>query len=67
MAGALSVFAGPEAGVEANGNKVGDVVGSGVGGGSCLDDDGVHDYQGGGFLSSDRGIFEPVCLELPIS
>ena len=50
VAGALRVFAGPEAQVEANGDQVGDVVGSGVGGGIYLGDDGVHDYQGGGLF-----------------
>ena len=65
MAGALRIFSGPEAEVEANGEQVGDVVGYGVGGGSCLVDDGVHDSQGGGRVLSDGGIFEPVGLELP--
>ena len=65
VAGALRVFTIPEAEVEANGDQVGDVVGSGVGGGSCRGDDGVHNSQGGGLFSSDKGIFEPVGLELP--
>ena len=43
VAGALSVFTGPEAEVEASGDQVGDVVGSSDGGGSCLGDDGVQD------------------------
>ena len=34
VAGALCVFTGPEAEVEANGDQVGDMVGPGVGGGS---------------------------------
>ena len=42
MAGALRVFAGPEVEVEADGDQIGDVVGSGVRGGSCLGDNGVH-------------------------
>ena len=64
MAGALRVFAGPEAEVEANSYQVGDVVVSGVGGGSCIGDDGVPDSQGGGLFLSDGGIFVPVGLEL---
>ena len=40
------------------------MVGSGVGGGSCLGDDGVHDFQESGFFSSDRGVFEALGLEL---
>ena len=65
MNSTFRVFAGPEAEVEANGDQVGDVVGSGVGGGSCHGDNGLHDSQGDGLLSSDGGIFEPVGLELP--
>ena len=65
VVGALCVFAGPEAEVEVNGDQFDDVVGSGVGGVSCLSDDGVHDSQGGGLFSSGRGVFEPVGLELP--
>ena len=38
---------------------------SGVGKGSCLGDDGVHDSQGDGIFSLGGGIFEPVGLELP--
>ena len=64
MAGALRVFEGTEVEVDANNDQVGNVVGSGVGGGSCLSNDGVHDSQGDGLVSSDRGIFEPICLEL---
>ena len=64
MAGALCVFAGQEAEVEANGDQVGNVVGSGVVGGSCRGDNGVHNSQGGGFFLSDVGVFEPVGLEL---
>ena len=41
------------------------MVGSGVGGGRCLGDDGVHNSQGDGLFLSDGGIFEPVGLELP--
>ena len=37
---ALRVFTGPEAKVEANGDQVGNVVGSGIRGGSCLGNDG---------------------------
>ena len=62
--GTLFVFAGPEAEVEANGDQVGDMVGSGVRGGSCCGNDGVHDYQGCGFFSSGGGILKPVGLEL---
>ena len=65
MAGALRVFTGPEAEVEANGDQVGDVAGSGVGGGSCLGDDGLDDPEGGCLFSSDWGIFEAVGLEFP--
>ena len=64
VAVALRVFTGPEAEVEADGDQVGHVVNSGVRGGSCLGDDGVHDSQGGGLFSLDGGIFEPVGLEL---
>ena len=64
VAGAFRVFAEPEAEVEANGDQVCGVVGSGVRGGSCLRDDGVHDSRGEGLFSSDGGIFEPVGLEL---
>ena len=65
MAGALYVFTGPEAEVEANGYQVGNVVGSGVRVGSCHGNDGVHNLQGGGLFLSDGGIFEPVGLEFP--
>ena len=65
VAGALCVFAGPETKVEANGDQVGNVVGSGVVGGSCRGDDGVYDSQGGGLFLLEGGIFEPVGLELP--
>ena len=40
------------------------MVVSGVGGGSCLGDDVLHDSKGGGLFSSDRGIFEPIGLEV---
>ena len=62
--GALRVFAGLQAEVEANGDQVGDVVGSGVGGCSCLGDNGVNDSKGGGLFLSDKGIFEAVGPEL---
>ena len=65
MAGSLRVFERPEAEVEANGDRVDDVVGSGVVGDSCRCDNGVHDSQGGGLFSSDRGVLEPVGIELP--
>ena len=65
MAGALRVFVGPEEEVEANGDQVGKVVGSGIGGDNCLGDNGVQDSKWDGLFSSDRGIFEPVYLELP--
>ena len=41
------------------------VVGSGVGGGSCLGNNGLHDSQGGGLFLLDWGIFEAVRLKLP--
>ena len=63
MPGALRVFTGPQVEVEANGYQVRDVVGSGVGGGICLGDDGLHDSKGDGVFLSERGIFEPVDLE----
>ena len=65
VAGALCVFAGLHAEVEANGDQVGDVAGSGVGGGSCLGDDGLDDPEGGCLFSSDWGIFEAVGLKFP--
>ena len=65
VAGALRVFAGPESEAEAAGDQVGNVVGYGGGGGRCLGNYGVHDSQGDCLFSSDRGIFEPVGLELP--
>ena len=64
MAGALRVFVGPEAELEASGDQVSDVVGSGVGGGSCLSNYGGHDSQGGGLFLLDGGIFDPIGLEL---
>ena len=42
---ALCVFTGSQAEVETNGDQVGDVVGLGVGGGSCLSDDGLDDPE----------------------
>ena len=65
VASAPSVFVGTEAEVEANGDQVGDVMGSGVRGGSCRSNNGVHDYQGDGLSSFDRWIFKPVGLEFP--
>ena len=65
MAGALRVFTGSEAEVEYNGDQVGDMVGSGVRGGSCLGEDGLENPEGDCLFSSDRGIFEAVGLELP--
>ena len=59
------MFAGTEAEVEFNGDQFGDMVGSGVKGGSCRGNNGVHDPQWGGLFTSDRGIFKPVCLEFP--
>ena len=56
VAGALRVFAGLDAEVEANGDQVGDVVGSGGGGGICLSNNEVHNSQGGGLFSLDGGI-----------
>ena len=46
VAGALRVFSGSEAEVESNGDQVGNMVGSGVRGGSCLCDDGLDDRDG---------------------
>ena len=65
VAGAILVFAGQEAEVEANGDKVIDVVGSGIVGGSFHSNYRAHDIQGGGLFSSDGGIFDPIGLELP--
>ena len=65
VAGALLVFAGPEAEVKSNGDKVRDVVGYGIVGGSFHSNYRAHDIQGGGLFSADGGIFEPVVLELP--
>ena len=48
--GAICVITGPEAEVEANGDQVDNVVGSGVGGASCHGDYGVHNSQGGGLF-----------------
>ena len=59
------MFAGTEAEVEFNGDQFGDMVGSGVNGGSCRGNNGVHNSQWGGLFSSDRGVFKPVGLELP--
>ena len=59
------MFAGTEEEVEFNGDQFGDMVGSGVKGGSCRGNDGVHNSQWGGLFSSDRGIFNPVGIELP--
>ena len=59
------MFAGTEAEVEFNGDQFGDMVGSGVNGGSFRGNNGVHDSQWGGIFSSDRGVFKPVGLELP--
>ena len=64
VAGAICVFAGPKAEVEANCGQVGDVVGSGVRGSGYRDNDGVNDSQRGGLLSSYGGILEPVDIEL---
>ena len=41
------------------------MLGYSVGGGSCSGNDGVHDSHGGGLVSLDRGVFEPLGLELP--
>ena len=65
MAGALHVFTESQVEVEANGDQVGYVVGAGVGGGSCLGNNGLHDSQGGGLFLLDWGIFEAVRLKLP--
>ena len=65
MAGALCVFAGTEEEVEFNGDQFGDMVGSGVKGGSCRGNDGVHNSKWGDLFSSDGGIFKPLGLEFP--
>ena len=65
VASSLCVFAGPEAELEANGDQVGDVVVSRVGGSGFCGDEGVHDSQGGGLFLLDGGILDPVGLELP--
>ena len=65
VAGAFRVFTGLEAEVDANGDQVGNVVGSGVRGGSCIGNDGLDDPEGDCLFSSDREIFEAVGLELP--
>ena len=54
--GALRIFSGPEAEVEANGDQVSDVVGYGIGGGSCCNDNVVYYSQGSGLFSSDGGV-----------
>ena len=65
MSGALCVFTGTEEEVESNGYQFGDMVGSGVKYGSCSSNNGVHYSQGGGLFFSERGILDPVGLELP--
>ena len=59
VAGALRVFTGLEAEVEANGDQVGDVAGYGVGGGSCLGDDGLDDPKGGSLSRRTGGSSRP--------
>ena len=59
VTGALRVFTGPEAEVEANGDQIGDVGDSGVRGAGCRGDDGVNNYQGDGLFSSDGGSLSP--------
>ena len=65
MAGALRVFAGPEAEVEANGDQFGNVVGSWARGTGFYVDKGVNNSHGDGILLLERGILEPVGLGLP--
>ena len=65
VAGALRVFTGSQAEVESYGNQVGNMVGSGVRGGSCLCDDGLDNPEGGCLFLSYRGIFGAVGIELP--
>ena len=65
MAGALRVFTGSEAEVEANGDQVGNVVVSGVGGGIFLCDNGLDDSKDGCLFLSYWVIFEAVDLKLP--
>ena len=62
VAGALRVFSGPQAEVEGSGDQVGDVVGSGVGGGCFLGDNGVRDSQVGGLFSWTGGSSSPYVL-----
>ena len=59
VAGALRVFTGPEAEVEASGDQVGNMVGSGVGGGRCLGDNEFGDPKGNCLFSLDRGSSMP--------
>ena len=54
VAGALRVFTGPEAEVEANDDQVGNMVGSGVGGGSFLGDNELDSPEGDCLFSSDQ-------------
>ena len=65
MAGALRIFAGPEAEVEANGDQVGNVVGSWARSPGFYGDNGVNNSHGDGLLSLEGGILEPVGLEFP--
>ena len=65
VAGALRVFAGLEAEIEANGDRVGCVVRSVVRRARCCGNNGVHDYQGDGLFLSDGEILEPVGIEFP--
>ena len=65
VSGALRVFSGPEAEVEANGDQVFNVVRSSVGGDGYRYNNSVNNFQGGGILLSDRGILEPLGIELP--
>ena len=64
VAGEICIFEGPEAEVEASGDQVSNVVGSGFGGGSCRGNDGVHDSKGDGLFLLGGGIFKPLVLEL---
>ena len=59
VAGEICIFEGPEAEVEASGDQVSNVVGSGFGGGSCLSDDGVCDSQENGISRQTGGYSSP--------
>ena len=65
VACALGVFAGPEAEVEAQLDKVGNVVGLGDVSVGSYGHNGVNDSQGDRFFQLGWGILDPVGFELP--